>query len=297
MTESLEQAQAKLNELLDAAKKGTIIPIRLPGQIEEITALLAKVEEEAKAAQPTAAAPASDAPSDMEAYIKREAYFVGHAVHEIKNPLTPVKGYVDMLLGMGGMNDMQQQFMTVIKTNIKRMEAVLNDVGIVNKLEKKTLKVNPKMDMFKNIGLRVEKEMTPLAKELNRQLTFDIPSGLPLLNVDGDLLTTALNKLVENSLRYSPAETGQVTVGASADGSTLVITVTDNGIGIAPEDMAHLGEIYFRSEHDVVREFKGSGLGIPIVYGLVRQIFNGTIEVTSEVDKGTTFTIRLPGMA
>jgi two-component system, cell cycle sensor histidine kinase DivJ len=295
MTQSLEQAQAKLNELLDAAKKGTIVAIRLPGQIEEITALLTKAQDEAKDAQQTAAA--SAAPADMESYIKKEAYFVGHAVHEIKNPLTPVKGYVDMLVSMGGMNDMQQQFMNVIKTNIKRMEAVLNDVGIVNKLEKKTIKVNPKMDMFKNIGLRVEKEMTPLAKELNRQLTFDIPSGLPLLNVDGDLLTTALNKLVENSLRYSPVETGQVTVSASADGSTLVITVTDNGIGIAPEDMAHLGEIYFRSEHDVVREFKGSGLGIPIVYGLVRDVFAGTVEVTSEVDKGTTFTIRLPGMA
>lgn len=294
MTQSLEQAQAKLNELLDAAKKGAIIPIRLPAQIEEIAALLTQAEEEAKTAQPSAAA--SGAPTDMESYIKREAYFVGHAVHEIKNPLTPVKGYVDMLMGMGGMNEMQQQFMNVIKTNVKRMEAVLNDVGIVNKLEKKTIKVNPKMDMFKNIGLRVEKDMTPLAKELNRQLTFDIPSGLPLLNVDGDLLTTALNKLVENALRYTPAETGQVTVSAAAEGSTLVITVSDNGIGITPEDMAHLGEIYFRSEHDVVREFKGSGLGIPIVYGLVRDVFGGTVEVTSEVDKGTTFTIKLPGM-
>lgn len=293
MTDAMQQAQDKLNELLEHAKDGSIIPIRLPGQIEEIAALLAKAREEQTAALQKAQQ--SAAPADMAAYIKEEAYFVGHAVHEIRNPLTSVRGYTDMLGAMGELSDMQKQFMVTIKTNIRRMESLLADVGMMNKLRKGTLKSNPKMDMFKNLALRVEKDMTPVAKELNRELTFDVPSGLPLLNVDGDLLVTAINKLVENGLRYSPAETGKVHVASSAEGSTLMITVEDNGIGITPEDMAHLGEIYFRSENDVVREYKGSGLGIPIVYGLMK-FLGGTVEVESEPDKGTKFTLKLPGM-
>ncbi|MCU0511324.1 MAG: HAMP domain-containing histidine kinase [Anaerolineae bacterium] len=296
MTEALTQAQDKLNELLQQAQQGMIIPIRLPGQLEEIIRLVARAQEDHAAALQQAAAAAAAAPPDLEAYIKEEAYFVGHAVHEIRNPLTSVRGYADMIPAMGELNDNQKNFMATIKTNILRMQSLLADVGLINKLRKGTLKASPKMDMFKNLALRVEKDMTPLAKELNRQLTFDIAAGLPLLNVDGDLLVTAVNKLVENALRYSPAETGQVQVSATAEGSTLVIAVQDNGIGIAPADLARLGEIYFRSDEDAVREFKGSGLGIPIVYGLV-QFMGGTVDVTTEVGRGTRFTLRLPGLA
>lgn len=294
MTDSLQNATDKLKELHEAAQKGTIIPFRLPGQIEEIVTLLGKARTEQEEAAKKAAEAA--APADMAEYIKQEAYFVGHAVHELRNPLTSIKGYVDMLGSMGALNEMQTQFLQVVKTNVKRLESLLFDVGMINKLNKKTLTLNPKMDMFKNLALRVEKEMTPVAKELNRTLTFDIPSGLPLLNVDGDSFVTMIKKLVENGLRYSPAETGTVKVSAEAEGTNLVIHVEDNGIGMTPEEMAKLGEIYYRSENEAVREYKGSGLGIPIVYGLVKKM-DGTIQVTSTPGQGTRFTIKLPGMA
>jgi signal transduction histidine kinase len=95
-------------------------------------------------------------------------------------------------------------------------------------------------------------------------------------------------------LRYSE-ENGEVTVRAAADGNKLIVTVQDNGIGITPEDLAQLGTIYFRSENELVRSHKGSGLGIPVAYGIVR-LLEGTISVQSEAGKGTTFTITLAGM-
>ena len=294
MTDSLQTATDKLKELHEAAQKGTLIPFRLPGQIEEIMALLTAARTEQETAAQKAAEAA--APADLNEFIEKEAYFVGHAVHELRNPLTSVRGYSDMLGAMGTLNEMQTQFLQVVKTNVKRMESLLADVGVINKINKKTLKANPKMDMFKNLALRVEKDMTPLAKELGRTLTFDIPSGLPILNVDGDLLVTLLNKLIENGLRYSPAETGTVKVSAETQDNTLVIHVEDNGIGMLPEEIAKLGEIYYRSENEKVREYKGSGLGIPIVYGLVAHL-GGTISVTSTPEQGTRFTVKLPGMA
>jgi len=288
---ALQQAQEQVQVLLEAAQTGAIIPIRLPGQIEEIANLLKKAEKEQSEAAAAAAMPA-----DMEEYVKEEAYFVGHAVHELRTPITSIRGYSDMMVSMGSLNEMQQQFMDVIVNNSKRMQSLLADMSYVNKIRKRTLKVNKKMDMFKNIAMGVEKETKPIAEELGRELVFDIPQGLPILNTDGDHLTAALNRLVINALRYTPGDDARVTVSAEADGNVLVVHVEDNGIGMTEDEMAQLGTIYFRSDHDVVREFKGSGLGIPIAYGMV-EMLGGSISVDSTPGQGTRFTIRLEGMS
>lgn len=291
--DALTQAQTKVIELLDAAKKGTIIPIRLPQQIQDIFDALTQVQKEHDAALQEMK---SATPTDMEAYVKEEAYFVGHAVHELRTPMTSIRGYSDMLGSMGELNEMQKQFLGTIKINARRMEALMIDVSTVNKLRKHTLKLSPKMDMFKNIAMRLEKDMTPIATELKRTLTFDTPSGLPILNIDSDLLVQALSKLIENSLRYNSRDDGNVTIAGAADSCNLVITVSDNGIGMTEDDLSKLGTIYFRSENDVVREYKGSGLGIPIAYGIVEKL-GGTIHVTSTHGEGSTFTITLAGMS
>lgn len=291
--DAVSQARAQLAELLEAARKGTIIPVRLPGQLEAIDALLEQ-------AATGAAAPAKSEPaeaSDLAEIMKANAYFVSHAVHELRTPMTSIRGYGDMIVNpaMGTLTDMQKQFMETIRTNARRMDTLLTDVSDMAKLRGGTLRMAEKMDMFKNIAMMVEKAMQSVADEHKRTMEFDLPQGLPLLNTDGDLLAKAVNKLVENALRYNDKPDGKVTVRGRAEGNTLIIEVEDNGIGIAPEDLAQLGEIYFRSENEVVRTHKGSGLGIPIAYGIIKQL-GGEIDVKSVVDEGTTFTIKLPGM-
>lgn len=287
---AMEQAQALLDELLQAARNGTIIPVRLPGQIEAIQEQLAKAKDERKAEE-------SKPSVDTESFLKEQAYFIGHAIHELRTPMTSIRGYADMLsnAAMGPLNDMQKQFVDTVRTNSKRMEGLLSDVSDMNKLRAGTLRANEKMDMFKNIAMMVEKQTQPLAEQLNRKLVFDIPQGLPILNTDGELLAKAITKLVENALRYQQQENGEVTVRASSEGNQLTIKVEDNGIGMTPEETAQLGTIYFRSDDEYVRSYKGSGLGIPVAYGIIR-LLNGTINVQSEKGKGTTFTITLTGM-
>jgi signal transduction histidine kinase len=219
-------------------------------------------------------------------------------VHELRTPMTSIRGYADMIVNpaMGTLTDMQKQFMETIRTNARRMDTLMTDVSDMAKLRGGTLRMAEKMDMFKNIAMMVEKAMQPVADEHKRTLTFDVPQGLPLLNTDGDLLAKAINKLVENGLRYNDRPDGKVTVRGRSEGNTLIVEVEDNGIGIAPEDLAQLGEIYFRSENELVRTHKGSGLGIPIAYGIIKQL-GGEIDVKSAVGEGTTFTIKLPGMS
>ncbi|MBK9748561.1 MAG: HAMP domain-containing histidine kinase [Chloroflexi bacterium] len=291
---ALEQAQALLAELHQGAQAGSLIPFRLPGQIQAIQELLGQAAEEAKAREAEIAAKV--VPPDMETFLKEQAGFFGHAIHELRTPMTSIRGYGDMLGSgaMGALNDMQKQFVDTIRTNSRRMESLLVDVSDMNKLRAGTLRINSKMDMFKNIAMMVEKSARPVAESLNKTLTLDVPQGLPLLNLDGELLAKAIFKLVENGLRYSN-EDGTVTVAASGEGSDLIIKVIDNGIGMTSEDLARLGEVYFRSENELVRSFKGSGLGVPVAYGLIK-LLGGTVSVVSEAEKGTTFTVRIPGM-
>lgn len=290
---ALQEAKQKINELLEAAKAGSIIPFRLPGQVEEIANLLNQAED--AHAEELREAKSQAGPADMQEYMQDESEFVGHAVHELNTPLTSILGYVDMIGSMGELNDMQKNFLGVVKNNGMRMKGLLSDFRYINKLRKGTLNAEAKMDMFKNISMKLEKELGPRAEELNRKLEFDVPSGLPYLNVDTHLLGMAVTKLVENSLQYTLEGEGVVTIGAKGEDGYLVMTISDNGIGMSEEELARLGEIYFRGERDEVIAFKGSGLGIPFAYGII-ELVGGTVEVESEVDKGTTFTIRIKGM-
>lgn len=292
---SLQEARNALHKLIEAANQGAIIPVRLPGQLEAIQVLL----EQTEAAQAQNSSQQTTLSGDAEAVMHENAEFMKTAIHELRTPMTSIRGYADMLANpsmVGELSAMQNQLLQVIRTNARRMESLLSDMSYMNKLRAGILKVNAKMDMFKNIAMMVEKAMRPVAAELNRQLEFDIPQGLPYLNTDGELLSHAIDKLVENGLRYSAEGTGNVIVSGKGEGNDLVITIADNGIGMIPDEIAMLGTLYYRADHDAVRAHKGSGLGIPIAYGLVK-LLGGTVRVDSTPGKGTQFILRFKGMS
>lgn len=284
----IDRARELLDELLAAAAAGTLATADLPARLGALRDALAH--------------PAADPPAatdfDKDGWLREQAYFIGHAIHELRTPMTSIRGYSDMLsnAAMGPLTDMQKQFMETIRTNARRMEALMTDVSDINKLRAGTLKISAKMDMFKNIVGMLEKLAAPLAEAQGVTLTLEIPSGLPILNTDGEMLAKALYKLVENAIRYQKpdAESKVVVVRARSEDKALLVDVIDHGIGITPEDLAQLGTIYFRSDNEVVRSFKGSGLGIPVAYGIIDKL-GGTIRVDSKDGEGTTFTVRLPG--
>lgn len=283
----IELAKKQIEELIDAARAGTLALADLPARLEPVHTALNQIP----------ATPPSEPTFDPEAWLREQAYFIGHAVHELRTPMTSIRGYSDMLgnAAMGPLTDMQKQFVETIRTNVRRMETLLTDVSDMNKLRAGTLKINRKMDMFKNIAGLLEKQAAPLAEAQGVRLTLEIPGGLPILNTDGEMLAKALYKLVENAIRYQKpdAETKEVIVRARSEDKTLIVDVIDHGIGMAPEDVNQLGTIYFRSDNDVVRAFKGSGLGIPVAYGIIA-LLGGTVQVQSAIGEGTTFTVRLP---
>lgn len=225
------------------------------------------------------------------------SHFVSFMVHELRKPMTSIRGYSDMLdkRVVGELNEMQGQFISTIRRNVISMERLLADLSDYSKMSSGRLKAENKMDLAKNILLDVQKQTVEMAAEYKHDLVFDVPDGLPLLNLDGVRVKQAVIKLVENALKYTP-EGGQVLVKAQPAEGGMEIIVKDQGVGMFPEEVARLGELFFRGDDSLVTNSKGYGLGIPIVIECMKLV-NGKFSYESEKNVGSTFRIFLAGMS
>ncbi|MFP4323590.1 MAG: sensor histidine kinase [Anaerolineales bacterium] len=233
----------------------------------------------------------------LEEQIVENSKFISVMVHEIRKPLTSIRGYADMLGKnvMGELNEMQSQFVETIRKNTISMETLVSDISDISKLHSGRLQPAQKMEMYKNIAMQLEKDMAGQAQEREVALVFDTPEGLPLLNTDTARITQALRKLIDNAIKYTPAGTGQVIVRAENGGDKLHVHVEDNGIGITAEEQARLGELFFRGDQEQVTSTKGYGMGLPIAMACV-SLIGGELAWQSTPGQGTIFTITLPAM-
>lgn len=241
--------------------------------------------------QVTETSPTAASIEDM--YMK----FISVMVHEIRKPMTSIRGYVDMLDKrlVGELNDMQGQFITTVRNNVLSMEQLVTDISDISKLRAGRLKAEPKMDVAKNLLLEVEKKMADLATQRQHALEFDIPQGLPILNIDKTRYVQAIVKLVDNALKYTnPGGTIRVTASAVTEG--LQVVVEDNGVGMQPEELSRLGEMFFRGDDELVLNTKGYGLGIPIALECVK-LCGGRLFYSSEKGVGSKFGVVVPVMS
>jgi signal transduction histidine kinase len=229
--------------------------------------------------------------------IKGHGQFISFVVHEIRKPMTTIRGYSDMLVKkvVGDLNAMQDQFINTIRNNVISMDNLLSDISDMTKMTTGRMVAEPKMDMFKNIAMKLEKEFAEKAEARQVKLTFDVPQGLPLLNLDSGRVERALSKLVDNAIKYTREGEGEVIVNASNETGKLRITVRDNGIGISEADQQHLGELFFRGDHELVLQTKGYGMGIPIVLECMRMV-HGEVSWESKEGEGSAFSLLLPTM-
>lgn len=283
-TNPLEQAQqlvTSLQQQADGAQKA---------QLDELQRLLGEASRRGEGENAEALR------QRVDELIQTNASFVSVMVHEIRVPMTSIKGYSDMLAKnvVGELNEMQTQFVETIRSNVERMEHLVSDISDISKIRSGRLRLETKMDTYKNIAMQVEKDTADLAAEHNHTLTFDTPQGLPVLNLDGARLAQVITKLVQNALRYTPPG-GTITVRAEDVDGNLKVSVIDTGVGMTEDEQAHVGELFWRADNEHVRSFKGHGLGLPIAIGLI-ELLGGEFFFESEADKGSTFGFIVPGM-
>lgn len=223
--------------------------------------------------------------------------FISFMVHEIRKPMTSIRGYSDMLNqpALGELNEMQRQFVGTIRTNVLSMEKLVADISDLTKMRTGRLQPDSKMDMIKNILMAVEKANAEFAEERSITVTYDVPSGLPFLNLDSTRVVQAINKLVDNAIKYS-REGASVTVTAEQHEGGLAVHVKDHGVGLRPEELASLGDLFFRGDDELVTNSKGYGMGIPIALECMKFV-GGRLTWESTKGEGSRFSVFLPGMS
>jgi signal transduction histidine kinase len=225
---------------------------------------------------------------------------VSTIVHELRKPMTSIRGYADMLAKpnmVGTLNPMQQNFIETIRNNVIRMDWLLSDISDINKLQAGRLRLERKMLTFESLREEIESAVAGLLSEYGHTLTVEIAPDLPALNADPKQLSKVIVLLLRNAIFYTPKGTGQLLLRAAPTEKTgeLRISVSDNGIGMRPEDVARLGELFFRADHELVTSTKGYGLGIPVVKGLLA-LMDSQLEVQSALGQGSTFSFCLQGI-
>jgi len=220
--------------------------------------------------------------------------FVSNVSHELRTPMTAIKGYTDLLHAgaVGPINDEQKRFLKIIKNNAERLTALINDLLDISRVETGRVRFEPRSLQVGEVVSDVVNVLAGQAEAKHQILTYEVVGGLPDIMGDRDRLNQVLTNLVGNAIRYTP-DGEEIEVRVCPVEGAVRVDVRDTGIGVAPDDLGHIFERFYRADHPLVQEAGGTGLGLSIVKMFV-EMHGGRIWVESEQDKGSTFTLILP---
>jgi len=218
--------------------------------------------------------------------------FVSTVSHDLRSPLTLIRGYATMLQMVGELNEQQTGHIRKIVTGVENMSRLVNNLLDLSRIEAGIglqLEVLPVHDLVERVigGLHLQAAQ----KRLN--LEVEIPKNMnPALEADHALLQQALHNLVENAINYTDAG-GQVAVKLRTQQDQMIFEVHDTGTGIAPADQQRLFEKFYRTSRKGAKEDRGSGLGLAIVKSIA-ELHHGKVWAKSQLGKGSTFFLSIP---
>ncbi|TVQ17312.1 MAG: sensor histidine kinase [Leptolyngbya sp. DLM2.Bin15] len=227
--------------------------------------------------------------ADLEGVEQRRRDLVGDLAHELRTPLTIVEGYLEGLAD--GTLPLSDDVYQKLIRETRRMRRLVNDLQELSKLEAGSLPINAIPLNLQPLLITVIERFSSQLADDSPTLSLDYPADIPMVLADAERVEQILGNLIGNALRYTPA--GTVTVQVTAEASQVWVAITDTGIGIAPEDLPHVFERFWRADRSRDRHSGGSGIGLAICRRLV-ELQGGVIEVTSDLDQGSTFRFCLP---
>lgn len=223
---------------------------------------------------------------------KIKSEFLATISHELRTPLNSILGFSDLLAEIE-LLPKQQRWIQNIQTSGKSLLALINDILDLAKLEAGKMQVHVEEFSLWDV-VEGQLNMTrPLADKKNIALVAEIDPAIPILSQDSSKLQQILSNLLSNAIKFTP-EGGQIKVICRADRGHVVISVIDNGVGIAPQDQKLIFEKFRQAESSLTRHHSGTGLGLSIVRELTKLLGGDGVELESELGRGSTFTVRLP---
>jgi two-component system, OmpR family, phosphate regulon sensor histidine kinase PhoR len=223
--------------------------------------------------------------------VRRE--FVANVSHELRTPLSILRGYIEVLLDEPETpREELARILSIMERHSKRLQRLVHDLLSLAQLESSgaTLEVSAVQvdELFNNL-IRDWKEK--LAAK-NLKVIVDLTPGTLTLHADGTRLEEALYNLLDNAVKFS-LENGEIYLRATRLGSDMVLSVSDNGLGIGKEHLSRIFERFYRADKARSRELGGTGLGLAIVKHIA-QLHGGRVEAESELGSGTTIRVILP---
>jgi two-component system phosphate regulon sensor histidine kinase PhoR len=218
--------------------------------------------------------------------------FVSNVTHELKTPLTSIRGFVETLRS-GAVNDAETtaRFLDIIDIEAERLTMLINDILQLSEIETRQSDINISSNNLGDIIDEVASILQSSADKKGVRLLVEADRKVDIV-ANRDRIKQMLINLVDNAINYN-VETGEVRIRAHKTDGRLIITVSDTGIGIAQQHLSRIFERFYRVDKGRSRNMGGTGLGLSIVKHIVN-LYDGDIRVESEPGKGTEFIIQLP---
>jgi signal transduction histidine kinase len=221
--------------------------------------------------------------------------FIQNVSHELRTPLAIIRGYAELMMegDLGDLSPVQLESMEVMTRRTRMLSKMLDDLLAIlaaetHKLEKELV------DLARMVELALT-DFHAAARQAHLTLTATIDPGVPKVYADALHLRRVLDNLLGNALKFTP-EGGRITIALHGQDDEVIMTVADTGIGIPPDQLDKIFQRFYQVDGSTKRRYGGVGLGLALVKEIVES-HDGTVNVMSEVGRGTTFRISLPAAA
>jgi signal transduction histidine kinase len=214
--------------------------------------------------------------------------------HQLKTPLSAIKGYLEVLLSkdLGKLNEQQEEYLKDVLENTKQMINLVRDLLDVTRIEANRIELKKSPTSPIKIVKKSMKEFSLLARAKNCKLSLEILGQPPLLNIDPIKIKQVIDNLISNAILYNKRK-GEVKVSLSKKGKRVVFCCKDTGIGMAKREKDKIFTKFYRSEQAIALVTRGSGLGLFISKAIIEKS-GGKIWFNSKREEGSTFCFSLP---
>ncbi|MES2828607.1 MAG: PAS domain-containing protein [Bacteroidota bacterium] len=219
----------------------------------------------------------------------RKNDFIGMVSHELKTPLTSMKGYIQMLQKLKRDDTVSASMLEKANSQVGKMTAMINGFLNVSRLESGKIHIDHQEFDFAGLINEVEEEIRTTVS--SHTVIFE-PVESVYVNADHDKIGQVIHNLISNAVKYSPANS-TITVTCKVSGSNVYFSVKDQGMGIKPDDLAKIFNRYYRVEGSHMFSISGFGIGLYLCSEIIQR-HHGTLNAESEFEKGSTFTFSLP---
>lgn len=229
----------------------------------------------------------------LETLDKMKDEFLSIVSHELKTPVTPIKGYLELLLDgdLGRINKKQREALETSLRRIQHLQRMIDDIVDISRMRSEKMKFDMKPIDLSNIIEDTIKEMRVLAYEKQVDISENMPRPLHV-TADETRMAQVVSNLIDNSIKFS-TNGGRITINAEKEDRSMHVKISDTGPGIPKKHHKKIFEKFYQVDSSPTREFDGTGLGLPICEKIIKK-HGGSIWVESKVGEGSTFHFTLP---